>query len=80
MNRELPVSYDYQAKGAADFKAGKRDDRLYENPENHGASYRRGWQQARREADAGQETRPAPDPVKAKETPPPVESHHAPGR
>lgn len=66
MNREAPVAYDYEAKGAADFKANRKDERLYANAENHGASYRRGWQNARRQADAGQDTRPAPFHVEPK--------------
>lgn len=60
MNRETVIAYDYQAKGASDFVAGRKDDRLYGNPENHGASYRRGWQQARRDAEASQDPSPAP--------------------
>lgn len=63
------MSYDYEAKGSADFKTGKKDARLYDNVENHGASYRRGWQKARREAEPSQDAQPTPDPVKPPETP-----------
>lgn len=44
------MSYDYKAKGAADFKAAKKDERLFHNPENHGRLYREGWHAARRAA------------------------------
>ena len=44
------MSYDFKAKGAADFKAGKKDERLFHNPENHGRLYREGWHGARRDA------------------------------
>lgn len=43
------MSYDYEAKGRADFTSGFKDDRLYANGERHGEDYRRGWQAARRE-------------------------------
>jgi hypothetical protein len=40
--------YDYAAKGRADYEAGRRDNRLYEDTNSsHAALYRRGWQDAR---------------------------------
>ncbi len=44
------MSYDFKAKGSADFKAGKKDERLFHNPEDHGRLYREGWHGARRAA------------------------------
>jgi hypothetical protein len=67
------MNYDYAAKGREDFLAGKKDQRLYEGADKHNADYRRGWQQARREAEdrafrEGSEditARPAPMPEPA---------------
>jgi hypothetical protein len=42
--------YDYEAKGRTDHAAGTKNEKLYGSSEDHGAAYRRGWQQARREA------------------------------
>ena len=41
------MTYDYQAKGAADFTASLRDDKLYLGAEPHCQRYRAGWQMAR---------------------------------
>ncbi len=56
------MSYDYEAKGRADFDAGTKDERLYSIGEPHGAAYRKGWQQARREAEARAEGLAVPNP------------------
>ena len=73
-----PLAYDFEAKGSADYNAGRKDDRLYLSTADNGAAYRRGWQGARRRSvDAvapedpgrGQDRPPEPDPVKRKESP-----------
>jgi hypothetical protein len=45
------MSYDFRAKGSADFIAGKKDQRMFHNIEDHGRLYREGWHDARRKAD-----------------------------
>lgn len=64
------MSYDYEAKGREDFAAGRRDERLYATAEDHGASYRNGWQSARRAklaADEGLAPPPAATEARAPE-------------
>lgn len=60
------TGYDYEGKGAADFKAGRRDDRLYNQTDlaGPGVSYRRGWQAARRAAADNAPVQPIAAPVK----------------
>lgn len=45
------MSYDYTAKGAADFAANSKDERLFHNTLDHGRLYREGWHAARRAAE-----------------------------
>jgi len=64
MTTTLETPYDYISKGASDYAAGKRDERLYNDAESeHGRKYRTGWQNARR-ADPN-----SPDPSGSSEKP-----------
>jgi DNA (cytosine-5)-methyltransferase 1 len=59
------VSYDYKAKGSADFAAKKKDERLFHSGEDCGRLYREGWHAARRAAEPNEPpgTPAAPAPV-----------------
>ncbi len=59
------MSFADYGLGREHFAAGKKDEAIYTRSE----TYRRGWQQARRDAEASQDTSAAPAPVKPKETP-----------
>jgi len=41
-------SYDYRQKGADDFLANRKDDRLFHSGQDNGRLYREGWHAARR--------------------------------
>lgn len=63
------AAYNYGAKGREDFKAGKRDERLYVLQEPHGEAYRRGWQLARLESDTPPMPIEAPKPAETARIP-----------
>lgn len=41
-------AYDYKKKGADDFAAGRKDERLFHSGQDNGRLYREGWHAARR--------------------------------
>lgn len=44
-------AYDYAQKGAADFAAKRKDERLFHSGQDNGRLYREGWHAARRAAE-----------------------------
>lgn len=75
----MAIDYDYEAKGKADYEAGRRDNKLYDNPADNGVAYRKGWQGARRAEPWGGSAPGAPPPALLRDRPPPVANNLAKG-
>lgn len=50
--------YDYEGKGRADFRSGRKDEHLYLGGGYHNEEYRRGWHQARRDQEQERDPKP----------------------